>query len=211
MILLQNISLYQKKTSIKKIIEQNELIENMDYDVNYNFSKIALKQCICTYKLKFCKLFFTMEESFFYSIKNNTIELPQKIENNMIEDMFNEIKSIIKCNMSMSTVLNKLDSYSNDMSAYNAILNKLDSNTTELLSNSITTLNKIDSYSNDMLTHNNAILNKLNSNIAELSTHNNAILNKLDSISMNNSPNISDEIHKMSEMLLILSKKINIM
>jgi len=55
-----------KKISVKKMIEQNELTAVKDYIVSisdeYSFTLNAFKYCIVNYKLKFAKLFLSVED-----------------------------------------------------------------------------------------------------------------------------------------------------
>lgn len=155
-----------KKISVKKMIEQNNLIEITDYIVNangyYNFTLNAFKFCVINYRLKFVKLFLDVEKTIINEIMNsykdeisklnNIISEYNKEKNNVVSVDTNTITPIIidKSANTDTLIINQtfnqstdivLDKISNIEKNINTISDKLDT----FIKSDI--LNKLDSYS----------------------------------------------------------------
>lgn len=104
-----------KKLSVKKMIEQNELIAVKDYIVTisdeYTFTLNAFKYCIINYKLKCVKLFLTVEEDVYNKrIKEyqDTIEVLKK-QNNIVDKKDVSSCTSTEVNTNIKTEVNQVN------------------------------------------------------------------------------------------------------
>ena len=80
-----------KKLPIKKIIDQNELIPNIDFSTDqsgeeiYHFTITAFKKCIINYKVKCIKPFLEAEELHWNNTINNLNNTINNLNNTIVE------------------------------------------------------------------------------------------------------------------------------
>ena len=95
-----------KKLPIKKIIDQNELIPNIDFSTDqsgeeiYHFTITAFKKCIINYKVKCIKPFLEAEElhwnNTINNLNNTIVELQKDTHQNTTDIVEEERKDIVE-------------------------------------------------------------------------------------------------------------------
>lgn len=111
-----------KKISVKKMIEQNELVAVKDYIVNvndeYRFTLNAFKYCVINYKLKWVKLFLNVEDDIYNKkIKEyqDTIESLKK-QNNVVDKKDTSVNTNIGESVNVvSSVSTEVNTISEDL------------------------------------------------------------------------------------------------
>lgn len=140
-----------RRISVKKLIQQVELIPVKDYIVNdddtFSFTLLAYKYCIYNYRPKFTKLFIDTEESIKYELVDNITMLEDTLKNvqknhidytvNKLEttdvnvetdlhiDTYGDIKNNIDKIVLQLTVLPKVFEQVNKLSDVDAKIDKL--------------------------------------------------------------------------------------
>lgn len=139
-----------KKISVKKVIEQNNLVETTDFKVTtsdeYSFTLIAFKTCIANYKCKFIKTFFTIEDNYYKSRVSN----PEKKDAETSVNISDEVNAAVSVVNSVSNEVNEISEELLDkINNIELIINKISSelNTLPSINNEIKKLSELGNIS----------------------------------------------------------------